>query len=116
METSGTLWAMNKQEHGSRLKAAIARRGLDRDDVVAAIDGVRSARTVTNWTSGATMPSEAQRVQLRELLGDYDNPGDPVEVAVKASRLTEDRQYNVLGVYKRELREQDEAEERRRSG
>jgi len=53
-------------------------------------------------------------VMLRNLLGDYDNPGDPVEVAIRSSRLTEDRQYAVLGVYKRQLREQDEETEGRR--
>ena len=71
-------------------------------------------RTVTNWTSGRTMPSEQERVLLRRVLGNYDDPGDPVEAAVRGSRLTDDRQYVVLGVYKRELREQDEADERRR--
>lgn len=107
-------WDMDKQEHGARLKAAIARRRLSREDVAEAASV--KPRTVTNWTSGVTMPSDVERVLLRELLGDYDNPGDPVEVAVRGSRLTEDRQYTVLGVYKRELREQDEADERRRTG
>lgn len=103
---------MDKAEHGSRLKAAIAGKRLGRE-VVADWVGVK-ARTVTNWTSGATMPSDRERVMLRNLLGDYDNPGDPVEVAIRSSRLTEDRQYAVLGVYKRQLREQDEETEGRR--
>jgi transcriptional regulator with XRE-family HTH domain len=97
---------MDKQEHGRRLKAAMSLKGLGREAVADAA-GV-SARTVTNWTRGATMPSEAER----RLLGDYDVGGDPVEVAVRASRLTEDRQYVVLGTYKRQLREQDEEAER----
>lgn len=101
---------MDKQEHGRRLKGAMSLKGLGRD-AVADVAGV-SARTVTNWTRGATMPSEAERVSLRALLGDYDAAGDPVEAAVRASRLTEDRQYVVLGTYKRQLREQDEEQER----
>ena len=103
---------MEKEEHGRRLRSAMASRGLDRQ-AVADATGVK-VRTVTNWTTARTMPSDGDLVKLRRLLGDYDEPGDPVEIAVKSSRLTEDRQYVVLGVYKRELREQDEAEERRR--
>lgn len=103
---------MEKHEHGARLRAAMATRGMDRT-LVADAAGV-GVRTVTNWTTGKTMPSATERAALRQLLGEYDAEGDPVETAVKASRLTEDRQYVVLGVYKRELREQDEAEERRR--
>lgn len=111
METFGRLCHMNKQEHGLRLKGAMSLRGMSRD-AVADLAGVKP-RTVTNWTSGATMPSEGEKALLRAALGAYDAPGDPVEAAVKASRLTEDRQYVVLGTYKRELREQDESQERR---
>lgn len=104
---------MNKQEHGPRLKAAMAVRRMSRDKIAGLLDV--APRTVTNWTSGKTLPSDVERTQLREILGDYDNPGDPVEVAIQASRLTEDRQHMVIGVYKRELREQDESAERGRS-
>lgn len=103
---------MEKVEHGLRLKAAMARKRLGREAIA---DATRvKPRTVTNWTSGATMPSDTERAALRRLLGDYDDPGDPVEIAVRGSRLTEDRQYVVLGVYKRELRQQDEETEGRR--
>lgn len=95
---------MDKTEHGLRLKAAMSRRALDRSTVADAA-GVKP-RTVTNWTSGTTMPSEAERHILRRLLGDYDNPGDPVEVAVRASELHEWRQDAVLSTYKRNLHEQ----------
>lgn len=102
---------MDKQQHGAALRTAMARAGFDRQ-VVADAAGVK-VRTVTNWTTGNTMPSPKERAALEGLLGEYAKPGDPVEVAVRASRLTEDRQYVVLGVYKRELREQDESDQRR---
>lgn len=95
---------MDKREHGLRLKAAMASRGLGRE-VVADTAGVKT-RTVTNWTSGSTMPSEAERVVLRRLLGAYDSLGDPVEVAVRSSELVEWRQDAVLSIYKRNLHEQ----------
>ncbi len=95
---------MDKQQHGLRLKAAMAARRLSRD-VIADATG-HKPRTVTNWTSGATMPSEQERIILRKLLGDYDNPGDPVEVAVRQSELHEWRQDAVLSTYKRNLHEQ----------
>lgn len=104
---------MDKQEHGRRLKSAMSLKGLGRDAVADVADV--GARTVTNWTRGETMPTEGQRAAIRKLLGDYDVAGDPVEAAVRASRLTEDRQYGVIGYYKRQLREQDDELERRGS-
>jgi transcriptional regulator with XRE-family HTH domain len=98
---------MEKQEHGRRLKEAIGRRADVDRQVVADKAGVKT-RTVTNWTSGETMPTPAQRDALRELLGDYDADGDAVEVALANSALTEDRRYAVLSTYKRHLREQSE--------
>lgn len=95
---------MDKQEHGKRLAAAMASRGFGRQ-VVADATG-RRERTVTNWTRGKTMPSDKERVALRRLLGDYDSPGDPVEVAVRHSELTDWRQDAVLSTYKRNLYEQ----------
>ena len=122
VDTRGNRWiflrdlrdsgGMEKEEHGRRLKTAMASKRYGRE-VIADATG-RDVRTVTNWTAGRTMPSDAERIVLRRLLGDYDDPGDPVEIAIRGSRLTEDRQYGVLAYYKRELREQDEADERRR--
>lgn len=68
----------------------------------------RSKRTVGNWTSETrpTVPSEAEREDLRKLLGPYDTAGDEVEIAVANSPLTEDRQHLVLAEYKRLLRQQ----------
>lgn len=102
---------MDKAEHGRRLKAAMSLHRQSRQAIADLTN--KGERTVTNWTTGFSMPDEADRANLRRVLGDYDAPGDPVESAVKASRLTEDRQYKVLGVYKRELREQDEDQDRK---
>lgn len=97
---------MDKKEHGRLLAQAMATKGMGRQ-VVADATGVR-VRTVTNWTSGATMPSEIERLSLRRLLGDdYDRPGDAVERAVRASSLQEWRKDAVLSFYKRNLHEQD---------
>ena len=97
---------MDKIEHGRRLKAAMAAKGKGRVDV--ADWALVKVRTVTNWTSGETMPSDKERAALRRLLGDYDNPGDPVEIAVRGSELIEWRQDAVLSTYKRNLHEQRE--------
>lgn len=99
-----TLAHMDKQQHGLRLKAAMAAKGKDRTAVADYVDV--KVRTVTNWTSGATMPSDRERAALRRLLGPYDDPGDPVEVAVRQSELHEWRQDAVLSTYKRNLHEQ----------
>lgn len=95
---------MDKQQHGLRLKAAMAAKGKDRTAVADYVDV--KVRTVTNWTSGSTMPSDRERAALRRLLGPYDDPGDPVEVAVRGSELHEWRQDSVLSTYKRHLHEQ----------
>lgn len=95
---------MDKRMHGQLLKAAMAARGLNRT-VVADSTGVR-VRTVTNWTSGATMPSEAERVTLRRLLGEYDDPGDAVEVALRRSDLEPWRASALIAEYQRHLHEQ----------
>lgn len=95
---------MDKAEHGRRLKSAMASKGYGRDAVATAA-GVKS-RTVTNWTSGQTMPSDRERVALRRLFPGYDALGDPVETAVRGSELHEWRQDAVLSTYKKNLHEQ----------
>lgn len=97
---------MDKAEHGKRLATAMAAKRYGRQ-VIADATG-RDVRTVTNWTHGKTLPSEAERIVLRRILGEYDAPGDPVELAIMASDLTEDRQLSALSAYKRLLREQRE--------
>lgn len=95
---------VDKEEHGKRLAAGMAAKRFDRQVIADATN--RDVRTVTNWTRGKTMPSDAERVVLRALLGDYDNPGDPVEVALAQSSLVEWRKDAVRSVYKRHLFEQ----------
>lgn len=97
---------MDKAEHGSRLKVAMARKGLDRKAVGDVVNV--NPRTVTNWTTGQTMPSARERAALRDLMPGYDDVGDPVEVAIMNSELTEDRRFSLVGTYKRMLREQAE--------
>lgn len=104
---------MEKAEHAQRLREAMARRGLDRT-VVAAAAGV-GTRTVTNWSTGKTMPNPQERESLRRLLPGYDTPGDPVEIAIMASALTEDRRHAAVATYKKLLREQADEESYRES-
>lgn len=84
----------------------MAARGLDRAAVADAVD--KGVRTITNWTTGGTLPDDADRAKLRRLFPGYDDPGDQVEVAVMSSALTEDRKYVLIGRYKQLLREQSE--------
>lgn len=95
---------LSKEEHGRRLKTAMAAKGLERQVIADATE--QQVRTVTNWTSGATMPSEAARIVLRRMLGEYDTPGDPVESALRQSELIEWRRGAVLAEYQRHLYEQ----------
>jgi transcriptional regulator with XRE-family HTH domain len=95
---------MDKREHGAALKAAMAKKGFNRQTVADAT-GV-DVRTVTNWTTGQTKPSAREHDVLHRILGEYDHGGDPVEAAVRGSELTEWRQDAVLSFYKRNLHEQ----------
>lgn len=97
---------VEKLEHAARLRAAIAVKDLDQEEIAEAVG--RGRRTITNWTSrtNPTMPSDRERAILRRLVGDYDNPGDPVEVAVRQSELEDWRQDLVLSEYKKNLGQQ----------
>jgi len=97
---------MDKIEHGARLRAAMARRGMEREDLRDAVG--KNVRTITNWRNGQTMPDDSDRQKLRDLFPGYDDPGDGVEVAILGSELTEDRKYMLIGRYKQLLREQAE--------
>lgn len=99
---------MDKVEHGLKLKAAMAAQVKNRS-VVATATGVKD-RTVTNWTSGSTMPSDTERAALRRLLGEYDSLGDQVEIAVRGSGLAGFRQTKVIGYYQEQLHEQQRDE------
>lgn len=97
---------------GTRLQIARKRAGFRTQQALADLLGI-SGRTIRNYELGKTRPDAATLDALRKTLGEFDAEGDAVEVAVRNSRLTEDRQYVVLGTYKRQLREQDEAAEGR---
>lgn len=97
---------MNKQEHGQALKRAMGVYDVGRQSLALSLDV--SPRTVTNWTTGSTMPSERERAAIRKLLPGYDAEGDPVEKAIRRSELIDWRQDAVLSVYKRNLHEQRE--------
>lgn len=97
---------MDKAEHAARLRTAMAERRLSRTTVADAVEV--KVRTVTNWTTGETLPAEQDRIKLRNLLGPYDQTGDPVEVAIRRSGLSEWRQDILIGTYKKHLYEQGE--------
>lgn len=99
---------MEKEEHARLLRQAMSEVGLSRQGLADATG--KGYRAVGNWISEktTTMPSDADRALLRSVLGRYDQPGDPVEKAIQRSSLTDDRQYEVIGFYKRKLREQRE--------
>lgn len=67
------------------------------------------ARQIRNYENGTSHAGPGIREQFRKLLGDFAYPGDPVEQAVFASELTEDRAHMVVGYYKTKLREQRES-------
>lgn len=97
---------------GERLQAARKRAGFRTQQALGDVLG-RSARTIRNWETDKTLPDVADLAELRQVLGNFDTDTDPVESAVRASRLTEDRQYVVIATYKRELRQQSEEEQSR---
>lgn len=97
---------MDKLEHGRLLARGMRIADLSRQQV-ADLTNVQ-VRTVTNWTTGATEPSEREKSILRALVGPYDRYPDLVEFALRLSDLTEDRADTVAGYYKRQLREQRE--------
>lgn len=108
---------MDKAQHARLLRDAIATsRKHDRDSVADRTH--KSYRTVSNWISEKkpTMPDDEDRAILREMFPGYDLDADEVERAVRGSRLTEDRQYGVIGYYKKQLREQDAEEAEGRAG
>jgi transcriptional regulator with XRE-family HTH domain len=98
---------------GERLQAARKRAGYKSQQALGDVVKV-SGRTIRNYEIGKTAPDLVVLEKLIDVLGDFTEEGDPVEIALRGSRLTEDRQYVVLATYKRQLREQDEEAERRR--
>ena len=97
---------MDRAEHATHLRRAIAVAGLANHDVATAL-GV-SVRTVVNWTSKSapTMPSDRDQEQLRRLMRGYADQGDPVEVAIGRADLAIYRRSELLAMYQRLLHEQ----------
>lgn len=65
-----------------------------------------SSKTIRNYETGATTPDASTKANLRRLLGDFDEPGDAVESAIRRSELTEWRKAAVISEYQRHLYEQ----------
>lgn len=102
---------MSETTPGKRLQAARKAAGFRTQESLGDVLGV-TGRTVRYWEADKHPVPLEHRGTIAELLGNVFAEGDAVEIAVRGSRLTEDRQYVVLGVYKRELRQQDEERER----
>lgn len=102
------------EKWGDRLHAARRRAGIRSQGELADILGV-SKRTVGNYERAVTRPIRMDPVIYDRLVqavghfenGDDERNGDPVEDAVRSCPLTEDRQYALLSLYKRLLREQE---------
>lgn len=107
METSDR--AAYKKWHAKRLREAIG-GDPERRRLVSTATG-KTYRAVGYWISetSPTMPSDKDRAAIREVLGHYDHDGDLVERTIFASELTDDRAYDVVGYYKKRLREQRES-------
>lgn len=95
----------DKAAHGAALRRAVAESSEVDRTVLEDVTG-RGYRTITNWLNGKTMPSDEEKAILRKLLGEYEQPGDAVERAVRRSELIDWRQDKVLSEYKRNLHEQ----------
>jgi hypothetical protein len=102
--SSAIVCRMEKREHGKRLASAMARKQVGREALADLVE--KKPRTITNWTSGTTMPDDIDREKLRNFFPGYDAEGDPVEVAIRSSDLQDWRQDAVLSFYKRNLHEQ----------
>jgi transcriptional regulator with XRE-family HTH domain len=99
---------MDDREYGSRLQVARRAKGWTQQELADVIG--RSSRMVRLYEKGEVSVDPALRRVLSDHLGDFDAEGDPVEVAVRRSRLVAWRQSDVVSTYQRHLFEQDEAE------
>lgn len=112
-----------KRRAADYVAAAMEAAGFDESRLVTFTE--LDPKTVRTFLRGETYPKTPKRqaieVVLELPLGSIERAaqglhrapatrpaGDPVEVAVRQSELTEDRQDTVLGFYKRQLREQRE--------
>lgn len=94
---------------GQRLQAARKRAGYRSQEALADLIGV-SSRTIRNYELDKTSPDLVTLEELTRVLGDFTSGGDPVEIAVRGSRLVEWRQDAVVSVYKQHLYEQGREE------
>lgn len=112
---------MDNKELGEILRDLRERKGWTQEHVADLIG--TTARTVGNWERGETSPrnklgalSEVYGPDLRVIstgqVFEVKNSGDPVERAIKGSRLTLSNQHHLIGTYHEMLEDQ----ERRRSG
>src|SRR5688572_8588120 len=91
--------------YGQRLQAARKMAGYKTQQALGDVIGV-SSKTIRNYKTGATSPDAATKATLRRLLGDFDDPGDAVESAIRRSELTDWRKAAVISEYQRHLYEQ----------
>lgn len=101
---------MDDVEYGERLQVARKAKGWTQAELGDVIG--RSSRMVREYETGRRPVETALRDEIRRHLGDFDAEGDPVELAVKRTRLVEWRKSDVITTYQRHLFEQDEAERR----
>lgn len=90
---------------GQRLQAARKRAGYRTQQALGDAVG-RSGKQVRNWETDRMEPPYDVLLNLRRLLGDFDQEGDPVERAIRASELDDWRQNRVVSEYQRHLHEQ----------
>lgn len=94
-----------EQTYGQRLQIARKRAGYKTQQALGDRIGFR-ARTVRYWEADAHQPDAATKELLREVLGNFDAEGDPVEVAIRQSELVKWRQDAVITEYGRQRYEQ----------
>ena len=91
---------------GQRLAAARRVAGYKTQQSLADAIGV-SARTIRNYEGDRHRPDAATLAALTKLVGEFaDDPGDPVEVAIRRSELQPHRQSRLIAVYQEQLYEQ----------
>lgn len=95
-----------EETFGKRLQAARKNKGYRTQQALGDVVGL-SARMIRHYESPTgKVPPPDVLMRLREVLGDFDSGGDPVEVAIRRSELDDWRQDTVVGFYKRHLQEQ----------
>lgn len=101
---------MDDETYGAKLAAA-RRSSTDykTQPALAAAVGL-SPRQIRYYEKGESHADAGMRERFRQLLGDFAQEGDPVEVALATTRLAGWRQRAVMSEYERHLEEQDRQE------